>query len=94
MRRLFLSVFVFASVASAQNVDFVMLYHSAWGDGRMIDSTFFNRNSDLVTHIIHFKVDPIRTAPYISFDGGEGNHSKNRSHMIADAPGKGVKFLL
>ncbi len=73
---------------------FVSLYHSSWGDWRMIDSAFFPQNADVVTHIIHFKVDPIRSAPYMNFDGGVENHAKNRAQIIADAHAHGLKVLL
>ncbi len=84
----------FTTSSVAQNVNFVMLYHSSWGDSRMIDSTFFNRNAGLVTHIIHFKIDPQRTSPYFSFDGGPENHAKNRQQIIDDAHARGMKVVL
>ncbi|MBI5472051.1 MAG: immunoglobulin domain-containing protein [Ignavibacteriae bacterium] len=91
---LFLPLLALFTAAHSQNINFVMLYHSAWGDSRMIDSTFFNRNQNVVSHIIHFKVDPLRSAPYISFDGGIENHTKNRQQIIDDAHARGMKVLL
>ena len=83
----------FAITASAQNSP-VFVYHSSWGDPRGIDHDWFDHNGSTVTHIIHFKVDPLNVPPYMTFDGGESNHSRNRAQIIADAHARGIKVLL
>ena len=83
-----------SNTAVAQNINAVFTYYSAWGDPRMIDSTFWNRNAGAITHLIHFKIDPNRNAPYYTFDGGEQAHARNRQQIVNDAHAKGVKVLL
>jgi GH18 family chitinase len=81
------------NVSNAQNTP-VVVYHGAWGDPRGIDHDWFEHNASTVTHIIHFKIDPLKTAPYMTFDGGEANHSRNRAQIISDAHARGIKVLL
>ncbi|MBI5472054.1 MAG: immunoglobulin domain-containing protein [Ignavibacteriae bacterium] len=71
-----------------------MVYHSAWGDPRGIASDWFEHNGSTVTHIIHFKVDPLNIPPYLTFDGGPENHARNRVQIISDAHARGIKVLL
>ncbi|MBI5472916.1 MAG: immunoglobulin domain-containing protein, partial [Ignavibacteriae bacterium] len=72
----------------------VVVYHGAWGDPRGIDHDWFDANGSTVTHIIHFKIDPLKTSPYMTFDGGEPNHARNRAQIISDAHARGIKVLL
>lgn len=73
---------------------FVAIYHSAWGDAKAINSEWFAKYGDVVTDIIHFKVDPMSTAPYIKFDSGEGNFTKNQAQIIADAHARNIRVQL
>ncbi len=100
MKRLFILFFAIvaftlniATTASAQGFP-VMVYHSAWGDPRGIASDWFDHNGSTVTHIIHFKIDPLNAPPYMTFDGGLDNHARNRAQIIADAHARGIKVLL